>query len=537
MGAASSTKQISAEQQELESLATSTGSLPTLQKAFDKLADPQTKSIPLKSLQECFCFNFKIPISEASHMPENFPKLLSNLGTSIVDLFFMTDKEGVDWIQFLRGYIKCCGRMPTSTLINILCKLYAAASSKAGLPLKVEFESDDIDCKISGYFTSRDVFMFLPICWIMSQSSRMLKLSQGQAKLEMPDTNHLLLSAVTSCAEDVKGLNVWDCSISDMEVQLSAQKFHMWVLSTVPTLGHCFNQYVHARIRRLAISEDNLKHSNLPISDICFTESPNKHLLTCGRAWAISLTLRSTVSEEVLNTCITGNTDGTNHNLLYSSSIHGRGLNRFWSNIEGYHGALLILVSASSGNIDGSDSSANRWVIGVLTEQGFENKDQFYGSSGHLYALSPIFHVFSPHGKEKNFVYSHLHRGRVYDPHPKPEGIGFGGTIGNERVFIDEGFARVTVRHHAVDKTYQPGSLVPNQGYLPLEASVLDVEVWGLGGQMAKKEQNAFQNREQLFTEQRRKVDLKTLGNWEDSPEKMMMGMVSDPNKPQREER
>lgn len=70
-------------------------------------------------------------------------------------------------------------------------------------------------------------------------------------------------------------------------------------------------------------------------------------------------------------------------------------------------------------------------------------------------------------GKEKNMVYSHLHpTGRVYEPHPKPVGIAFGGTLGNERIFIDEDFARVTVRHHAVDKTYQPGSLFPDQVYL-----------------------------------------------------------------------
>lgn len=67
-------------------------------------------------------------------------------------------------------------------------------------------------------------------------------------------------------------------------------------------------------------------------------------------------------------------------------------------------------------------------------------------------------------GKEKNFVYSHLHpTGRVYEPHPKPVGIAFGGTIGNERIFIDEDFDRVVVRHHAIDKTYKPGSLAPNQ--------------------------------------------------------------------------
>ena len=61
-------------------------------------------------------------------------------------------------------------------------------------------------------------------------------------------------------------------------------------------------------------------------------------------------------------------------------------------------------------------------------------------------------------------MYSHLHpAGRVYEPHPKPVGIAFGGTLGNERIFVDEDFATVTIRHHAVDKTYQHGSLIPDQ--------------------------------------------------------------------------
>lgn len=61
-------------------------------------------------------------------------------------------------------------------------------------------------------------------------------------------------------------------------------------------------------------------------------------------------------------------------------------------------------------------------------------------------------------------MYSHLPpTGRVYEPQPKPVGIAFGGTLGNERVFVDEDFSRVTIRHHAGDKTYQPGTLFPNQ--------------------------------------------------------------------------
>ena len=44
------------------------------------------------------------------------------------------------------------------------------------------------------------------------------------------------------------------------------------------------------------------------------------------------------------------------------------------------------------------------------------------------------------------------------------------------------------------------------QGYLPVEASVLDVEVWGLGGEATKRQQNVYKKREDIFSEQRRKV-------------------------------
>lgn len=77
------------------------------------------------------------------------------------------------------------------------------------------------------------------------------------------------------------------------------------------------------------------------------------------------------------------------------SNLHGRGLNRFWSNVEGYQGPLLILISATSG--DGSANKRN-WIVGALTHQGFENRDLFYGSSASLYAISPVFHVYPPTG-------------------------------------------------------------------------------------------------------------------------------------------
>lgn len=80
------------------------------------------------------------------------------------------------------------------------------------------------------------------------------------------------------------------------------------------------------------------------------------------------------------------------------SSLHGKGLNRFWSNIDGYHGPVLMLFAASSGYSEGGTNS-RRWIIGALTQQGFENKDMFYGGNGNLYALSPVFHSYSASGK------------------------------------------------------------------------------------------------------------------------------------------
>jgi hypothetical protein len=44
------------------------------------------------------------------------------------------------------------------------------------------------------------------------------------------------------------------------------------------------------------------------------------------------------------------------------------------------------------------------------------------------------------------------------------------------------------------------------QGYLPVVASILDVEVWGLGGQTVKHQQDVYKKREDIFSGQRRKV-------------------------------
>lgn len=209
-------------------------------------------------LQQCFHINYKSPVCEApTKMPGSFPVLLENLGSSIVDLFFVTQKGGLNWVEFVRGYNKCCGRMSASMSFNTLFRRYAATVIKAGLPLKLEFESDDADCKISGSLLANDVTMLLWMCWTMSwdyRTSRNPK-AKGKENLCLPDVSHLVLSAVTSCAEVASDLNAWDCDVSALEVELPMGKFLTWAFKTMPSLPDCFTQFVHARLQNILTSE------------------------------------------------------------------------------------------------------------------------------------------------------------------------------------------------------------------------------------------------------------------------------------------
>ncbi|XP_022133721.1 uncharacterized protein LOC111006234 [Momordica charantia] len=539
MGASNSTeKEVPDDQKEAEALAASTGVLPQLQKAFSKLADPQTNAIPLEALQKCFCLHYENRTQETSAMPESFPAILDQVGLTITELFFIPEEGGVTWVEFLKGYSKCCGKTSASVLLNTLIRVFDATMVKIGLPSKLEFVSHEDEFKMSGSLLPSDVLIFLWMCWTMSWDSRTFKFSGSNSNLLLPDINNLVLSSVTSCAEVGNTVNVWDCNIVGLAVEVPVGAFLTWAIKTVPDLPDGFLQFVHARILEAPTREDGVESSSSSVVDNASPETSSSYVLTPGTAWAVSLTQRGAIREEISKICFCSNGDERYEHLLYRSSLHGRGLNRFWSNVEGYQGPLFAVVHATSRNTHDDCTNELKWTIGALTFQGFENRDQFYGSGGNIYAVSPVFHVYSATGKENNFVYSHLQpSARVYEPHPKPIGIAFGGTSGNERIFIDEDFARVTVRYHAVDKTYQPGPLFPDQGFLPVEASILEVEVWGFGGSAAKKIQNSYKKREELFTEQRRKVDLKTFANWEDSPEKMMLDMMSDPNAVRREDR
>lgn len=536
MGQTASTETAeSKEERELENQAASSGALSLLQNSFSKLLDPLSLYVPLPSLQQCFSLKYTSVSCEGATLPDCFQGFLDQMASSITDTLFVPQKEGITWKEFLGGYVSCCGRISASSLLNIMFRVFALSADRAGCPMKLHFDSDEVDSKTSGSISPRELGMIIWACWIMSWNSRSPKCATESEHVSIPDLSHLVLSAVVSCVDNGSVVDVWDTDVFHLEAELTAGKIHMWAIRTVPNLAECFSNFVSSRLKAASFEATGRETPGTLAPETSSAEACEVHLLTCGRAWGISLSQRSSISEELLKISFPSNINVIEDSLLYRSYFHGKGMNRFWSNVEGYHGPLLLLISATSGE---SSESSRKWIIGALTQQGFENRDAFYGSGGCLYSIFPVFHGFTASGTEKNYVYSHLHPAvRAYDPHPKPIGIAFGGTIGNERIFIDEDFAKVTIRHHAVDKTYQHGSLFPNQGYLPVEASVLDMEVWGLGGKTAKEIQVSYQRREELFTEQRRKVDLKTFASWEDSPEKMMMDMMSNPNTVRREDR
>ncbi|CAL5029479.1 unnamed protein product [Urochloa decumbens] len=549
MGASSSTANPSPEaheQREQETLASATLALPLLRAAFTRTSSSSAGAGALPdALAPPRGASFLRPPGSPPP-PPHFHGLLAGLGPAVASLFSAGGAAALEgdagWVPFLRGFNRCCARVSASRSLALLHRVYANACAAAGAPCGVQFqpgdEGGDEEGKVVGELAPEEIAAFLWMCWVMAWSGSAPRDSgDGGNKSEpvvvlLPDVTHLVLSALVSAGAVADDDGIWGWEISRGGKGLKVQEFTSWVISTASGIGNCLSRYVQGRFRSLVA--DPTEESSVSTVDTAFDTS-DVFLLTRGRAWAIALSLRNKLSEKFLSASVIGM---DTEDLLYRSSVHGKGLSRFWSGVEGYKGPMLILLSASSkGGVENVDSD-RRWVIGVLTEEGFESKDMFYGSSGFLCAAHPIFRMLPPSGKEKNFVYSHLHpQIRVYEANPKPVGLAFGGTVGNERIFLDEDFSKVVARHHAVDKTYQHGSLIPNQGYLPVEASVLEVEVWGLGGEATRRQQDVYKKRENIFSEQRRKVDLKTFGNWEDSPEKMMMDMMADPNRVRREDR
>lgn len=63
--------------------------------------------------------------------------------------------------------------------------------------------------------------------------------------------------------------------------------------------------------------QSEMEASSSSVSDVSSAKSCDAHLLTCGRAWAISLSPRSTIGQEILRVCFPRDGEGSEESLLY----------------------------------------------------------------------------------------------------------------------------------------------------------------------------------------------------------------------------
>lgn len=201
----------------------------------------------------------------------------------------------------------------------------------------------------------------------------------------------------------------------------------------------------------------------------------------------------------------------TPYHRLYASTTDGLSFNRLLNAIVGYSGPTLFIIRASSttsqsnstgNNLDGSQNQKRKIesVFGAFTASPWKEGKDFYGNTDcFLYQLSPCTAVYRPSGNAKNYMYCNSSaRSKGYDQ--QAHGIGFGGTVQQPRLFLEESFENCTASSR--DLTYENGHLLPQSlsssqsdpyssisggvhGSQPQTSSyhfdIDSLEVWGVG--------------------------------------------------------
>lgn len=174
--------------------------------------------------------------------------LLDNVGRSVVDVFFVPEKDELSKQEFIGGFVACCKRASSSRKLSNLLRVFALAAKKAGFPLDLSFVDVDGDWKATGNLKPADVVLLLYMCWSMLWSAMRRELLVEEAEFHLPDVRNLVLSAVVSCSEGSESLHFWNCDVLDHDTALPVGKFLSWVLASVPSLPDCFPQFVHESV-------------------------------------------------------------------------------------------------------------------------------------------------------------------------------------------------------------------------------------------------------------------------------------------------
>ncbi|GBB92114.1 hypothetical protein RclHR1_19680004 [Rhizophagus clarus] len=217
-------------------------------------------------------------------------------------------------------------------------------------------------------------------------------------------------------------------------------------------------------------------------------------------------------------------------NCLYSSSKHGFSMNRFHRNVFKYPGAGKNEVMITSKN----KKHGNTLLLGAYVAEPWKStsnpKTCFGSEECTLFEVLPVFEKFPATKFNSNYVY--------YNP---SFGIGLGGiatssiisnviTTSDQNSFalqvdntLQFGRYRNDAAHHEVKPTYR---LSATRQYFDIPFEVIEIEVFGLGGDLAKEKQDKEWEWEEA--EAAKRSGYKRNGNKEDKEILKLAGIIDD---------
>mmetsp|Transcript_27761 Transcript_27761/g.58651 ORF Transcript_27761/g.58651 Transcript_27761/m.58651 type:complete len:621 (-) Transcript_27761:212-2074(-) len=156
---------------------------------------------------------------------------------------------------------------------------------------------------------------------------------------------------------------------------------------------------------------------------------------------------------------------------IFAGAENGWTWHQLEHSILGYEGPTLLVMQAhhtNNNNSNNNKSTTTTVTLGAYTASKWEkNKRDFFGTSDcFLFQLHPTLRVLKPLPKMGtrggHYMYFHSNTNKVNATNPTrkdelAEGLGFGGTVRNPRLFIDSHLEEVTVSHQ--DTSFEEGYL------------------------------------------------------------------------------
>ncbi|KAK2584208.1 hypothetical protein KPH14_006628 [Odynerus spinipes] len=291
---------------------------------------------------------------------------------------------------------------------------------------------------------------------------------------------------------------------------LSISYVSNWLWQHCPRAVHGLHRYVvhvlttaYRNGQALLSKEQPQPHLEIPTPVLertdCFDQPQS--LLPVSYVWLLSTTLPqcylqvNDTPKDITHAIIartTGNMCPRHWTLLYNSSEHGSGANRFLHHVLGYRGPTLLFVKAADPKKEGEYimyciCSANEWRESHL----------YWGDEDSLgIELSPSYRVI-----EKGPKVLYLNTGiRGY-----PHGLRFGSNTRTPYISIDESFHSVSIA----------GAPYP----------IATIEVWGCGDVKLRERQLDIKKWQVKEAERQRIVKL-SASDWLDHPDRYLLELA-----------